>query len=233
MNREYNTGTSNSALFFVGEEVECTPMRWKKTLFVNGLHSPNKIMNYALENECDHIYFGANQSFNGSNLLTWDATIKACLAEGFWCTLDFDVQYLNDIHETGLCEYNKFVPQISVKIPYIKLLNYNATLKIDDTNFDATNPGVWCHRVHDLMDATKFTGWDEYGNDVIIESESIQNTAVINTKHSISISSYNKDGEWIYQGSVAEYPGLFVEGTDINFVYDELHKEIEILKSRK
>jgi hypothetical protein len=232
MDRKYNTVTSSSAIFFVGDEVEHTPAIWKRTLFVNGLHSPEKIIDYSKENFCDHIYFGANQSFIGSNLLTWDAVIKACLAENFWCTLDFDVQYIEDIHETGLCEFNKFIPQVSVKIPYIKLLNYNATLKIDDIGFDATNPGVWCHRVHDLMDSKKFTNWEEYGSDKIIEAVKASEP-VKHTSHSISISSYEVDGQRIYQGSVAEFPGLVVEGTDINFVYDELHKEIAILMSRE
>lgn len=231
MERNYSTGTSSQAVFFVGEEVEHTPAMYKRTLFVNGLHSPEKIMEHATEHSCDHIYFGANQSFNGNNLLTWDAVIKSCLAENFWCTLDFDVQYMIDIHETGLCEYDRFIPQISVKVPYIKLLNYNAIIKIDDIDFNKTNPGVWCHRVHNLMDSDKFTGWDEYGNDVIVESSQV--TPVKHTSQSISISSYEVDGQRIYQGSVEEYPGLVVEGTDINFVYDELHKEIAILRDRE
>ena len=229
MERKYNTGISSDVAFFVGDEVEHTPAMWKQTLFVNGLHSPEKIMNHAKEQRCDHIYFGANQSFNGSNFLTWDATIKACLAENFWCTLDFDVQYIRDIHETGLCEFDKFIPQISVKVPYIKLLNYNAVLKIDDTDFNASNPGVWCHRIHDLMDPKKFTNWDEYSNDNILETIS---KPIKRTSHSITITSYEIDGHRIYQGSVAEYPDLISESSDINVVYDELHKEIAILESK-
>lgn len=231
MDRKYKSGTSASAIFFTGLEVENTPMRWKKTLFVNGLHNPNTIMSIANTHNCDHIYFGANQSFDSTNIMSWEATIKSCLAENFWCTLDFDVQYIMDIQETCLCEHNKFVPQISVKIPYIKLLNYNAVLKIDDTDFDKSNPGVWCHRVHDLMDSTKFTDWSEYEEDEIIEIKATKEP-VIHTSYAISINSYEEDGQRIYQGSVAEYPGLVVEGTDITFVYDELHKEIAILESR-
>jgi hypothetical protein len=45
------------------------------------------------------------------------------------------------------------------------LLNYNAMLKIDDKDFAASNPGVWCHRLHTLQDVSKFTDWSQYGKD--------------------------------------------------------------------
>jgi hypothetical protein len=57
---------------------------------------------------------------------------------------------------------------ISVKVPYAKLLGYNATIKIDDIGFDRSNPGVWCHRLHDLQSSEKFTSWDEYSKDETI-----------------------------------------------------------------
>jgi hypothetical protein len=42
-------------------------------------------------------------------------------------------------------------------------------LKIDDKDFKATNPGVWCHNLHDLLDRQKFTDWAKYGLDKVIE----------------------------------------------------------------
>ena len=65
-------------------------------------------------------------------------------------------------------ENRKFIPQISVKLPYLQQLGYNATLKIDDKDFAATNPGVWCHRLHDLLSTDKFTDWDQYTGDEIL-----------------------------------------------------------------
>jgi hypothetical protein len=228
MERTYSTKASSTAIYFVGKEVEKTPMEGKKTLFVVGLQNPTDIMEHAQTELCSHIYFGANQSFNVSNISAWETVIKQCLAENFWCTLDFDSQYIIDIHETGLCEYNNFIPQISVKVPHIKLLNYNAIMKIDDTDFDKSNPGVWCHRVHDLMDSTKFTNWSEYTNDVIIEEESNEKI-LMSSSHSITITSYESNGETIYQGSVAEYPDLIIEGADVIYVYNQLHREIALL----
>jgi hypothetical protein len=42
-------------------------------------------------------------------------------------------------------------------------------LKIDDKDFNATNPGVWTHSLHDLKDRNKFTPWSAYSNDTIIK----------------------------------------------------------------
>jgi len=39
-------------------------------------------------------------------------------------------------------------------------------VKIDDKTYNASNPGVWCHRVHDLMDYSKFTPWKDYQEDL-------------------------------------------------------------------
>jgi hypothetical protein len=54
---------------------------------------------------------------------------------------------------------------ISVKIPYIKQLNYNATLKIDDITWGKTNSGVWTHQLNELMTKNKYTHWDQYTQD--------------------------------------------------------------------
>ena len=68
-----------------------------------------------------------------------------------------------------LNEYDNIIPQIRVPLPYIKNWNYNTMVKIDDKGFDASNPGVWCHSLHDLMDREKFTDWGKYGLDKILE----------------------------------------------------------------
>ena len=54
---------------------------------------------------------------------------------------------------------------ISVKLPYINQFNYNATLKLDDRTWGATNSGVWTHQLHDLMSKDKYTYWDQYTQD--------------------------------------------------------------------
>ena len=97
--------------------------------------------------------------------------IYVCLDadDDFWCTLDLDLAQVEGLLESGLVEKRQFIPQISVKLPYLQQLGYNATIKIDDKDFKATNPGVWCHNLHDLLDRNKFTSWDQYGKDEIIK----------------------------------------------------------------
>lgn len=169
-----NRSEHDSADFFVGTEVEHSPAYGKKTLFVIGLQDPTRVIGMAQRTECEHIYFGANQSFpnphvnDAAGWTPWEQMILACLDSGAWCTLDLDVAAVEGLHESGLCENNRFIPMISVKLPYIGLFNYNATLKIDDRDFDATNPGVWCHSVHDLKKRRVFTDWSKYSQDEIV-----------------------------------------------------------------
>ena len=183
MKRDYSTGITDTASFFVGVEVEHTPAYKMKTLFVVGVQDPAIILHIANDTQplldesrrIKHIYFGANQSFPKLAVIDadgwgeWEYMIEECLDAGYWCTLDLDVAQVEGLLESGLVENRKFIPQISVKIPYLSQLRYNATLKIDDKDFDATNHGVWCHNLHDLLGRDRFTSWDQYGKDEIIK----------------------------------------------------------------
>ena len=165
MNRE---GHENIK-FFYGTEVERTPALGKKTLFVVGVQSVDDIA--ANTQGCEHIYFGANQSFPNINttdfvnLTQCENMILYFLQKGYLCTLDIDVNCVEGLLESSLTEDHNFIPMISVKLPYIKLLGYNATLKIDDKDFAATNPGVWCHSIHELQNRDHFTDWSKYTKD--------------------------------------------------------------------
>jgi hypothetical protein len=164
-----NTEERQGIVYFTGYEVEHTICYGMKTLFVVGTPPLEEILREANRDvEIKQIYFGTSQSFNPNGWdewKTWDDRIMGCLKEGYWVTLDFDVKYAEEIHEEGWCENDHFVPMISVKLPYIGLYNYNATLKIDDRTWGATNPGVWTHQLHDLMAKDKYTYWDQYTED--------------------------------------------------------------------
>jgi hypothetical protein len=170
MNRlgHYNTS------LFVGTEVEHSPAYGQKTLFVAGIQSQELIEAAMIAHKCTHIYFGANQSFpnidtNGLDWTQWENMIHPFLSKGILCTLDIDVNQVEGLLESGLTERHNFIPMISVKLPYIQQLGYNATIKLDDKDFAGTNPGVWCHSVHDLMQRENcFTDWSKYTNDEVI-----------------------------------------------------------------
>lgn len=175
MKRTYESGIADDATFFIGTEIEKTPAYGLRTLFVVGVQSSDAIVKLALNNDCRHIYFGANQSFRtgGVNDIDvwqpWETMIGDCLEKDFWCTLDLDVREVEGLLESFLVEHRRFIPQISVKLPYLNQLGYNATLKIDDKDFAATNPGVWCHNLRDLLGRDRFTDWDQYGKDEILK----------------------------------------------------------------
>lgn len=163
MKRVYDTGTSDSVIYFTGTEVEHTPAYGMRTLFVVGCQSPDEIESLYTEQNCEHIYLGANMSFETNDV--WDLTVIPLLKKGYLVTLDFPISDVEWIIESGYTEYNNFIPMISAKLPYIQLLGYNACLKIDDKDFDASNPGVWVHSVHNLQDRKLFTSWNKYKQD--------------------------------------------------------------------
>ncbi len=169
MNRTYTTGESDTSIFFVGKEIEHTPAYGKTTLFVVGLQSTETISKHL--QGCEHIFFGANHSFAPTGYIEWKdwgKMIDFFLQRDYLCSLDIPISHIEEFHDSGLCEYNNFIPQIRVPIPYIKLWNYNTMLKIDDKDFNATNPGVWTHSLHKLMDRNCFTDWQQYSNDKVI-----------------------------------------------------------------
>ena len=175
MKRDYTDGVKEDITFFTGVEIERTPAYGMRTLFVVGVQPAEEIIALAKEKDCRHIYFGANQSFpklatdDADGWRPWERMIDQCLEADYWCTLDFDVAVVQGVLECTFIGHRRFIPQISVKLPYLTQLGYNATIKIDDKDFDATNPGVWCHRLRDLTTTDSFTNWDEYSKDIVIK----------------------------------------------------------------
>lgn len=170
MKRDYDSGQTNNVIFFIGKEVEHTPAFGKNTLFVTGIQSIEDIASNL--NGCEHIFFGANHSYNpqdNSEHQQWESMISFFLDKEYLCSLDIPINQVEEFNDSGLCEYDNFIPQIRVPIPYVRLWNYNTMVKIDDKDFKATNPGVWSHSLHTLMDRSKFTDWSQYKNDKIIK----------------------------------------------------------------
>lgn len=171
-----------TAQLFVGTEVEHSPAHGMKTLFVVGIQPVHEIQHVLSDQNSyidsskhiKHIYFGANQSFpmhdiNEDDWQPWLEMMRPFLDQDYFCTLDLDVSQVPDLMETWLVERHRFIPMISVKLPFINQLGYNATLKLDDTNFEYSNPGVWCHSVHSLQNREVFTDWSKYTQDEVIK----------------------------------------------------------------
>lgn len=169
MKRDYDSGVKDDVIFFTGNEIEHTPAYGMKTLFVVGIQPVEEIASRLIG--CQHIFFGANHSYDPKyheDHKQWEDMIMHFLNLDYWCSLDIPMSQVEEFNESGLCERNNFIPQIRVPIPYIRLWNYNTMLKLDDKDFNATNPGVWSHSLHKLMDRDCFTNWDQYKSDSII-----------------------------------------------------------------
>jgi len=169
----------NNTIFFVGGEVEKTPAFAKKTLFVVGFQNTETVEKYAKEHKVQHIFLGANHSFDASHYTeyfgkTWNDQITYLLDKGYWVTLDYQAHehamVLNMLNP-GIWQSRLFVPLLSVRIPHIQMSSANLTVKIDDVDFKATNPGVWCMHFREVTDSNRFTDWVEYATDVVIKEE--------------------------------------------------------------
>ena len=175
MLRSYDIGNSDSVSFFIGDEIEKTSAHKMRTLFVVGLHPVETINDIVSNSNIKHIFFGANHSFDLSSTLEldkWTDMILHFLNLGYLCTLDIPYNdKIENFLDYGLCEYNNFIPQIRIPIPYINSWNYNTTIKIDDRGFNQTNPGVWVHSLHELTRNKHFTPWHLYSNDVILKQD--------------------------------------------------------------
>jgi hypothetical protein len=173
--------------FFTGVEVENSPAKGLRTLFVVGIQPVDTIVGYVLESQSyedtskhiRHVYFGANMSLHGvanndhDSWKQWDDMIDGVLSSMAvdYATVDFTTEQVEGFLESLVCDDSRVIPMISVKLPYTKLLNYNTTIKIDDKGFNQTNPGVWCHSLHKLMDRVAFTPWSAYQGDNPVNQE--------------------------------------------------------------
>jgi hypothetical protein len=159
--------------FFAGVEVENSPAKGMRTLFVVGIQPVDTIIANVLNSKSQHVYIGANMSLHNlanddhDGWREWDRMIEGVLDSGAvdYVTVDFTSAQVDGFLESRASEDNRVIPMISVKLPYTRLLNYNTTIKIDDKDFNATNPGVWCHSLHDLMNRDTFTPWHAYVGD--------------------------------------------------------------------
>lgn len=180
MKRDYSTGVHDDVNFFVGDEIEKTPAYGMKTLFVVGVQSTDVIESALAEkaglldnrSNVNHIFFGANHSYNpvgAEEHCEWEDMILYFLKQEYFCTLDIPLNQVEKFNDGGLNEHNNFIPQIRIPIPYVRLWNYNTMIKIDDKDFNATNPGVWTHSLHNLMERDCFTSWDQYSKDEVVK----------------------------------------------------------------
>ena len=119
--------------FFVGVEVERTPLFGMTTLFVIDKQNPKEILQRCLDRNIQHVYLGCGYTFapeTEEDWKDWDHIIQELFKADVWVTLDFNAKYCEDVLEFGWDENNKFVAMISVPMPYVNQFNYLSLIHI-------------------------------------------------------------------------------------------------------
>ena len=116
------------------------------------------------------LIFGAQNVIDSNNFIYIDVNcvILESLLENYHVTLDVPGNArLEEI--TQFLTNPKFTIVYAVPVENIMDMKGNVIFKIDDKDFKATNPGVWCHSLHNLLDRKTFTSWDQYTKDEVIK----------------------------------------------------------------
>ena len=166
MLRDYETGIKDDVLVFTGPEVEHTPAFGKQTLFLarNDL-SYDEIKNLCVEEKCEAIYFGANRSFM-HNIANTPLMINKLLDDGYFVTIDYQYAVHEDVKANFKNVWNKenFIPFCSIIFEDSEN-DDNLCFKIDDVDFNKSNPGVWTTPMSQYKQFSGFTSWNEYKKD--------------------------------------------------------------------
>ena len=172
MLRDYSTGYKEDVNVFSGLEVEHTQAFGKQTLFLarNDL-TFDQIISLAVASDAEAIYFGANRTYMHNHALQL-AQIHQLLDRGYWVTID----YPYELHRLVSTKYKscwkdpKFIPFCSIIFPFTED-DDQLCFKIDDEDFNKTNPGVWTMSMKDFNGTSGYTKWDQYKKDEPIEEK--------------------------------------------------------------
>ncbi len=174
MKRIYSTGTKKDVTVFSGIEVEHTPAYGKQTLFLarNDL-TFDQIQECAVMANAEAIYYGANRSYIHGHYMQVPQIMKF-LEHGYYVTVDYPFELHQMVGQKFalIWKHEKFIPFCSIIMPDSEE-DSSLCFKIDDIDFNKTNPGVWTMNMKDFKDKAGFTKWDEYIKDEPIEENKI------------------------------------------------------------
>lgn len=183
MLRDYNDGTHNDVDVFSGIEIEHTPAFGKQTLFLarNDLNY-EQIIDLCKKTKAEAVYYGANRSFR-PNIATQIGQIVKLLDAGYYVTIDYQYAIHEQVKKFYSLVWNreKFIPFCSIIFENSGNDN-NLCFKIDDVDFNKTNPGVWTMTMNNFKQTSGFTKWDQYKKD---EPLTIKNYAKAEKKEAI------------------------------------------------
>ena len=174
MLRDYCTGYKEDVKVFSGPEVEHTAAFGKQTLFLarNNL-SFEQIIQLAVMSGAEAIYYGANRTYQHDNAIQL-AQMHELLGRGYWVTVDYPYELHKSVSKkfATIWKDPKFIPFCSIIFPFTEDDN-QLCFKIDDEDFNKTNPGVWTMSMNDFKNQAVFTKWDQYKQDEPIGEDKI------------------------------------------------------------
>ena len=172
MDRDYKTGRSESVGVFSGLEVEHTPAYGKQTLFLarNDLFY-DQIEELAKKVNAEAIYFGANRTFMPNHATQINQMIRL-LRKGYYVTIDYPHSQHEEVKARfeGIWTHEKFIPFCSIIFPKSED-DDNLCIKVDDVDFNKTNPGVWTMTMEHFKQSAEFTSWEDYKQDEPVKEE--------------------------------------------------------------
>ena len=170
MLRDYTTGYTEDVNVFSGIEIEHTPAYGKQTLFLarNDLYF-DQIEEMAKKVGAEAVYFGANRTFMYNHATQINQMIRL-LNKGYYVTIDYPHSLHKEVKARfeGIWTHERFIPFCSIIFPKSED-DDNLCIKVDDVDFDSTNPGVWTMTMDHFKQSAGFTSWKEYKQDEPIE----------------------------------------------------------------
>jgi hypothetical protein len=170
MDRDYKTGKSASVGVFSGLEIEHTPAYGLQTLFLarNDL-TLEQITELAEMVNAKAIYYGANRSFMHNHGLQL-SQIMNLMDAGYYVTIDYPHSLHSEVKQRfqSVWKNEKFIPFCSMIFPNSED-DGNLCIKVDDVDFNKTNPGVWTMTMDHFKQTAGFTSWKEYKQDKPIQ----------------------------------------------------------------
>src|SRR6056300_1054374 len=144
MDRDYQAGESNRVGVFSRLEIEHTPAYGKQTLFLarNDL-TLEQIKELAEMVNAEAIYYGANRSFMHNHGLQLAQMMKLMDA-GYYVTIDYPYSLHAEVKQRfkSVWKNERFIPFCSIIFPNSED-DDQLCIKVDDIDFNKTNPGVW------------------------------------------------------------------------------------------
>ena len=174
MERDYKTGVKDNIKVFSGVEIEHTPAYGKQTLFLarNDL-TFDQIQELAVLSNAEAIYYGANRSYIHSYFQQVLQVIKF-IEHGYYVTVDYPFELHQMVSQKYALtwKHEKFIPFCSIIMPDSEE-DTSLYFKIDDIDFNKTNPGVWTMSMKDFKEKAGYTKWDDYKRDEPIKESKI------------------------------------------------------------